>query len=49
MNKNKEYYTEELEKLPKDKMKSIEQQKYYTLGSIVLMMLVLIGMYFILN
>ena len=37
MKKNKEYYTEELEKLPNDKMKALKYQKYYTAGSIVLM------------
>ena len=45
----KEYYTEELKKSPKDKMKALEYQKYYTGGSIILMFLVLIGMYLILN
>ena len=48
MKKNKEYYTEELEKLPKDKVKAIQYQKYYTAGSIILMILVLIVMYIIL-
>ncbi len=37
----KEYYT-------KDKMKAIRHQKYYTGGSIILMFIVLIGMYFVL-
>ncbi len=45
----KEYYTEELKKSPADKMKAIRYQKYYTGGSIVLMILVLISMYLILN
>jgi len=49
MRKNKEYYTEELKKSVNDKMKSIEYQKYYTAGSIVLMIIVLISMYFILR
>jgi len=45
----KEYYTEELKKSPKDKIKAIAYQKYYTGGSIVLMFLVLLGMYLVLN
>ena len=45
----REYYTEELKKSPKDKMRAIEYQKYYTGGAIVLMFLVLIGMYLIMN
>tara|TARA_Y100000590_G_scaffold329973_1_gene374779 strand:+ start:87 stop:254 length:168 start_codon:yes stop_codon:yes gene_type:complete len=45
----KEYYTEELKTPTAKKMKSLEYQKYYTGGSIVLMVLVLISMYFILN
>ena len=45
----KEYYTEELQKTPEEKMKALKHQKYYTGGSIVLMFLVLFGMYFILN
>ena len=45
----KEYYTEELKTSPEKKMKAIEYQKYYTGGSIILMILVLITMYFILN
>ena len=49
MRKNKEYYTEELEKLPRDKMKAIKYQKYYTAGSIILMFVVLVSMYFVLN
>ena len=43
----KEYYTEELKKSTKDKMKTIRHQKYYTGGSIILMFIVLIGMYFV--
>ena len=45
----KEYYTEELKKSAKDKMKAIEYQKYYTGGAIVLMFAVLFCMYLILN
>ena len=47
--KKKEYYTEELEKSPHDKMRAIRFQKYYTGGSIILMFLVLIAMYLILK
>ena len=47
--KKKEYYTEELEKSPRDKMRALRFQKYYTGGSIVLMFLVLLAMYFVLN
>ena len=47
--KKKTYYTEELEKSLREKMQSIERQKLYTGGSIVLMFLVLLTMYFILN
>ena len=46
---NKEYYTEELEKLPKEKMKALKYQKYYTAGAIILMFVVLASMYFILS
>jgi len=49
MIKKKEYYSEELEKLAKVKMRAIQYQKYYTTGSIVLMIVVLISMYFILR
>ena len=49
MRKNKEYYTEELEKLSKDKMEAIKYQKYYTAGTIILMFVVLISMYFLLR
>jgi len=45
----KEYYTEELKTPPEQKMKAIEYQKYYTGGSIVLMILVLVAMFLILN
>ena len=45
----KEYYTEELKTSAEKKMKALEYQKYYTGGSIVLMILVLISMYLILN
>ena len=47
--KKKEYYTDELEKSPHDKMRALRFQKYYTGGSIVLMFLVLLAMYFVLN
>ena len=46
---NKEYYTEELKTPTANKMKAFEYQKYYTGGSIILMILVLITMYFILK
>ena len=45
----KEYYTEELKKSPEEKMKAIRYQKYYTVGSVILMIAVLFGMYLILN
>jgi len=45
----KEYYTEELKTPTAKKIKALEYQKYYTGGSIILMMLVLISMYLILN
>tara|TARA_B100000700_G_C14314662_1_gene520880 strand:- start:310 stop:483 length:174 start_codon:yes stop_codon:yes gene_type:complete len=48
MNK-KEFYTEELEKSAEEKMRSLQYQKYYTGGSIVLMFLVLLVMYLVLN
>ena len=44
----KEYYTEELEKSVDEKVKKIENQKFFTIGSIIMMFLVLIVMYFIL-
>jgi hypothetical protein len=47
--KKKEFYTEELEKTSREKLQSLETQKYYTCGSIVLMFLVLVAMYFVLN
>ena len=43
-----EYYTEELIKPTRDKKKALENQKYYTGASIILMFMVLISMYFIL-
>ena len=45
----KEYYTEELKKPPKEKMKALEYQKYYTGGSIILMFVVLFAMYLVLS
>ena len=45
----REYYTEELKKNPKEKMRALEYQKYYTGGAIILMFAVLIGMYLVLN
>ena len=45
----KEFYTEELKTPTAKKMKALEYQKYYTGGSIILMLIVLITMYFILN
>jgi len=47
--KKKEFYSEELEKTLNEKIQSLETQKYYTAGSIVLMFLVLGAMYFVLN
>ena len=47
--KNKEYYTEELVKSPKAKIEALKNQKYYTGGSIILMFLVLLAMYFVLK
>jgi len=47
--KKKEYYAEELEKPSREKFRALEYQKYYTGGSIVLMFLVLLAMYFVLN
>ena len=44
-----EYYTEELKKSSKDKMKALSYQKYYTGGAIILMFVVLICMYLILS
>ena len=48
MRKNKEFYTDELEKLPRNKMEALKYQKYYTAGAIILMFVVLISMYFLL-
>ena len=45
----KEYYTEELKTPTAKKMKALEYQKYYTGGSIILMLIVLVTMYLILN
>ena len=45
----KEYYTEELKTPISKKMKALEYQKYYTGGSVVLMFLVLLAMYFVLK
>jgi len=47
--KKKEYYTEELEKSLKEKMKALGNQKYYTAGSIALMFVVLLAMYYVLK
>ena len=44
----KEYYTEELEKSVDEKVKKLENQKFFTIGSIFMMFLVLIVMYFLL-
>ena len=49
MREKKEYYSEELEKLSKDKLEALKHQKYYTAGSIVLMFAVLFTMYFLLS
>ena len=45
----RDYYTEELKKPYKDKMKALIYQKYYTAGAIALMFVVLISMYLVLN
>ena len=45
----KEFYTEELKTPTAKKMKALEYQKYYTGGSIILMLIVLVTMYVILN
>jgi len=47
--RKKEYYTEELEKSPREKIQALKNQKYYTGGSIILMFLVLLAMYFVLR
>ena len=49
MKKNKEYYTEELEKLYSEKVEALKYQKYYTVGAIILMFAVLASMYYLLN
>tara|TARA_B100000745_G_scaffold201264_1_gene132872 strand:+ start:287 stop:436 length:150 start_codon:yes stop_codon:yes gene_type:complete len=49
MREKKEYYTEELKKLPKDKVEALKYQKYYTSGAIILMFVVLASMYLLLN
>ena len=48
MREKKEYYIEELKKLPKDKMEALKHQKYYTSGAVILMFVVLICLYFLL-
>ena len=45
----KEFYTEELKTPTAKKMKALEYQKYYTGGSIILMLIVLVTMYLILT
>ena len=47
--KKKEYYTEELGKSPREKIQALGRQKFYTGGSIILMLLVLVVMYFVLK
>tara|TARA_B100000029_G_scaffold412796_1_gene415563 strand:+ start:221 stop:367 length:147 start_codon:yes stop_codon:yes gene_type:complete len=47
--KKKEFYTEEMQKTSDEKMRALNHQKYYTGGSIILMILVLLAMYIILN
>ena len=49
MSENKEYYTDELKKLSKDKMDALKYQKYYTTAAIILMFAVLALMYFLLR
>ena len=49
MKKNKEYYTEELEKLSKNKMEALKYQKYYTAETIILVFVVLASIYFLLH
>ena len=49
MKKNNEYYSKELQTSLRDKLKAIEYQKYYTVGSIILMFIVLAIMFFILG
>tara|TARA_B100002003_G_C13654621_1_gene332764 strand:+ start:177 stop:326 length:150 start_codon:yes stop_codon:yes gene_type:complete len=48
MREKKEYYTEELKKLPKVKMEALKYQKYFTAGAIILMFVVLASMYLLL-
>ena len=48
MREKKEYYTEELKKLPKVKMEALKYQKYFTVGAIILMFVVLASMYLLL-
>ena len=48
MREKNEYYTEELEKSVNEKIKALENQKYFTVASIIMMFLVLICMYFLL-
>ena len=48
MREKKEYYIEELKKLPKDKIEALKYQKYYTAAAVILMFVVLISMYFLL-
>jgi len=44
----REYYKEG--NIPvKDKLQAVENQKYYTAGSIIFMFAVLVGMYLVLN
>ena len=45
----REFYTEELKTPTAKKMKALEYQKYYTGGSIILMLIVLVTMYLILT
>ena len=47
--KKKEYYADELEKKSSEKIRALKYQKYYTGGSIVLMLIVLSAMYLVLN
>ena len=49
MEEKKEYYTEELKKLSRDKIEALKYQKYYTAGAIILMFVVLTSMYFVLR
>ncbi len=47
--KNKEYYSEEMEKTYEEKKKALQHQKYFTAGSVVLMFLVLLAMFIVLK